>query len=71
MQARTVVISTVERPHIESPNCWCRPRAVECTCDHDHGVVYGHLFVEVRPDNQPRMAVFSEQIPWHVPSWGR
>jgi hypothetical protein len=67
----TIVISTIERPHVESAECWCRPVEVHCECDQNHDSVWGHRFVEARPDSQPRMAIFSEQIPWHVPSWGR
>lgn len=71
MSRSTVCISTIERPHIEGPECWCKPHLIECTCGHGCGPVLGHSFVEFRPDTQERMAVFSEQIAFRTPSWGR
>lgn len=68
---RTVCITTIERPHLIGPGeetCWCRPERVEADCDcHAGQVVWGHGYVEARPDTQPRMAVFSEQ--YHRGSW--
>jgi len=42
------------RPHF-SVDCWCGPTTCEC-CG---GV--GHRIVDIAPDVQPRMAVFSDQ----------
>lgn len=59
-----IAITAIERPHINGPECWCHPAIVECTCGQGCGTVYGHSEVEIRPDVRPRMAVFSEQIPF-------
>lgn len=60
--------TVIERPHLVGAleaQCWCKPAVVECTCPGDHGPVYGHSCVEVRPDNQPRAASFSEPT-WYI-----
>lgn len=50
-----IAIDTITRPHFLNENCWCRPTTCEC-CG---GIA--HRIPDVRPDTQPRMAVFSDQ----------
>lgn len=55
-------MSSMFRPHIVGPmegQCWCSPVWVECTCDNECGGVWGHSEVEIRPDTQPRMSVYT------------
>jgi hypothetical protein len=50
------------RPHLRGPQegkCWCRPTEVECSCDKDHGTVWGHGEPQGSCDTQPRLMVFS------------
>lgn len=62
---RVVCISATVRPHVVGVlegTCWCRPASVVADCDcHAGMVIWGHSDVDVRPDTQARMAVFSEQ----------
>lgn len=52
MAISTKVIEAVTRPHF-TVNCWCSPATCEC-CG---GVA--HRIVDMRPDDQSRMAAFS------------
>ena len=63
---RVVCITAIGRPHVvggeSESTCWCRPARIEADCDcHEGMVIWGHSHVDVRPDEQPRMAVFGEQ----------
>jgi len=54
MAVRLRAIEAISRPHF-AESCWCGPEVCEC-CG---GVA--HRIVDMRPDDQPRMAVFSDQ----------
>lgn len=43
-----------ERPHF-AIDCWCNPFTCD-SCEFEH-----HRMVQLSMDNQPRMAVFSDQ----------
>lgn len=54
-----IVIGCIFRPHVtDGPSCWCLPQMHVC---EEHGEVWVHNALEARPDNQERMASFSEQ----------
>ena len=60
MAVATKSITAITRPHF-SVDCWCKPATCEC-CG---GVA--HRIPDVRPDERPRMAVFSDQRLTYVP----
>ena len=60
------VTTAIERPHIVGDaegQCWCHPVRVACDCGECDGAeVWGHGWVEGRPDVRPRMAAFSAPV---------
>lgn len=52
------VFGTIGRPHFSDEGCWCRPHREQCECGEQ---ILVHRQVELAPDSQERMAMFSDQ----------
>jgi hypothetical protein len=56
----TVALTGRERLHVwgaSGVECWCKPEVEEDATT----IVISHRFLDVRPDSQPRMSIYSDQ----------